>query len=241
VSHWFVDAGKGDLHLSASATAAIDAVVTATVVGDDFDGHYRPVGAASDIGADEYGSTDNLPESGFRDVPPGHLFEDDIAWLAGQGVTKGCNPPLNDLYCPDDPVTREQMATFLTRALDLPDAPAQQFTDTAGSVHAADIEALAAAGITIGCNPPVNDEFCPTDPVTRGQMAAFLVRALGLSGDTDGSRFSDDDGSIFEMSIERLAGVGITRGCNPPVNDLFCPHEPVLRGQMAAFLYRALI
>lgn len=239
-SSWFVDAGKGDLHLTAPAVAVIDAATSATVVGDDFDGHNRPVGAAADIGADEYGSTDNLPESGFRDVPPGHLFEDDIAWLADQGVTRGCNPPMNDLYCPDDPVTREQMATFLTRALDLPASTNHLFTDIAASVHAADIDALAAVGITVGCNPPVNDEFCPTDPVTRGQMAAFLVRALGLVGDTDGSRFSDDDGSVFEVSIELLAGSAITRGCNPPVNDLFCPNQPVLRGQMAAFLYRAL-
>jgi hypothetical protein len=33
----------------------------------------------------------------------------------------------------------------------------------------------------VGCNPPDNDRFCPEGPVTRGQMASFLVRALGLS------------------------------------------------------------
>ncbi len=54
------------------------------------------------------------------------------------------------------------------------------FVDTVGSVFRDDIERLAAAGITKGCNPPVNDRFCPEDPVTRGQMAAFLVRALGF-------------------------------------------------------------
>ena len=52
-------------------------------------------------------------------------------------------------------------------------------TDSAG-VFEANIEALAEAGITRGCNPPLNDRFCPGDAVTRGQMAAFLVRALGL-------------------------------------------------------------
>jgi hypothetical protein len=41
------------------------------------------------------------------------------------------------------------------------------------------IESLAAAGITQGCNPPLNDRFCPDKSVTRGQMAAFLARALG--------------------------------------------------------------
>ena len=52
--------------------------------------------------------------------------------------------------------------------------------------------------------------------------------------------FVDDDGSIFEEDIERLAAAGITRGCNPPINDRFCPNDPVTRAQMAAFLHRAL-
>ena len=55
------------------------------------------------------------------------------------------------------------------------------FTDTDGSVFEADIDWLAAEGITKGCNPPNNDKFCPDGQVTRGQMAAFLVRALELS------------------------------------------------------------
>ncbi len=113
------------------------------------------------------------------------------------------------------------------------------FIDTATSAFIDDIEWLAAEGITRGCNPPKNDRFCPDDPVTRGQMAAFLVRALGL---TDGlsDPFVDDNGSIFEADIERLAAAGITRGCNPPKNDRFCPDDPVTRGQMAAFLHRGL-
>ena len=81
--------------------------------------------------------------------------------------------------------------------------------------------------------------FCPNDNVTRGQMAAFLVRALGLtdSGTTD---FVDDDTSIFEADIEKLAAAGITKGCNPPENTRFCPEDRVTRGQMAAFLNRAV-
>jgi len=104
----------------------------------------------------------------------------------------------------------------------------------------ADIEWLAAAGITTGCNPPTNDMFCPAAAVTRGQMAAFLARALDLPAAGDDIEFVDDDGSIFEDDIERLAAAGITRGCNPPTNDRFCPNDPVTRGQMAAFLHRAL-
>ena len=60
------------------------------------------------------------------------------------------------------------------------DAAAEQFVDVpADSIFAGDIERLADADVTRGCNPPDNDRFCPDDPVTRQQMAAFLVRAYG--------------------------------------------------------------
>lgn len=236
---WFVDPATGDLHLAAGAVAAIDVASTAGVT-DDFDGHFRPAGTAADVGADEFGSAGETPPSGFRDVPPGHLFEDDITWLATEGITSGCNPPLNDLYCPNDSVTRAQMATFLVRSLDLPATSVEPFSDTAGSVHQSNIRALAAAGITRGCNPPTNDRYCPNGLVTRATMAAFLARALGLTNDGGGDWFTDDNGSIFEADIDRLATSGVTRGCNPPVNDRYCPTRPVTRAQMAAFLHRAL-
>jgi hypothetical protein len=52
--------------------------------------------------------------------------------------------------------------------------------------------------------------------------------------------FVDDDTSVFELDIDKLATAGVTVGCNPPVNDRFCPHAAVTRGEMAVFLYRAL-
>lgn len=168
------------------------------------------------------------------------VFEDDIEWLAASGVTRGCNPPANDRFCPDDPVTRGQMAAFLVRALGYADdGGGDLFVDDDDSVFESDIDRLGTAEVTRGCNPPVNDRFCPGDPVTRGQMAAFLVRAMELT-DAGDNPFEDDDDSVFEVDIARLAAAGITRGCNPPVNDRFCPDEPVTRGQMAAFLRRAL-
>ena len=51
----------------------------------------------------------------FTDVPDENVFHDDIAWLKDAGVTLGCNPPANDMFCPDNDVTREQMAAFMRR------------------------------------------------------------------------------------------------------------------------------
>ncbi len=169
----------------------------------------------------------------------GSVHEAYIEAIAAQGITAGCNPPVNDRYCPDDEVTRGQMAAFLVRSLNLTDPGSIEFIDDDRSLFEGDIERLAAAGVTTGCNPPVNDRFCPDEAVTRGQMAAFLVRGFELAG-SGSVEFLDDDRSVFEADIERLAAAGITTGCNPPTNDLYCPEDPVTRAQMASFLGRAL-
>jgi hypothetical protein len=131
------------------------------------------------------------------------------------------------------------MAAFLVRALGLPAGPPNRFVDTDTSLFQDDIDRIAAAGITLGCDPPTNERFCPDDPITRGQMAAFLVRAYGYTGTGGGDRFVDDNGSVFEGDIDRLAAAGVTLGCNPPANDRFCPNDPVRRDEMASLLGRA--
>lgn len=177
----------------------------------------------------------------FDDVPESNVFFDDVLWLATQRITYGCNPPDNTLFCPQDRVTRAQMAAFLVRARGYTDgAGADLFVDDNGSVFELDIDRLGTAGVTRGCDPPLNDRFCPDGLVTRGQMAAFLVRAFGLSNAGLPDRFFDDNDSIFEADIDAVGATGVSFGCNPPVNDHFCPNEFVTRQQMAAFLYRAV-
>jgi subtilisin family serine protease len=181
------------------------------------------------------------PSAGFTDVSSRSIFQTDILWLATADITRGCNPPANDRFCPANDVSREQMAAFLVRGLGLTERSGIRFRDVpSGSTFAADIDRLATAGITRGCNPPTNDRFCPGADVTREQMAAFLVRALDLRA-TSNVRFRDvPAGSRFAGDIDKLATAGITRGCNPPTNDRFCPSSAVTRAQMAAFVRRAL-
>lgn len=168
------------------------------------------------------------------------LFESDIEWMVAQGITSGCNPPVGSRFCPEGPVTRGQLAAFFHRALgDSVEVIGEPvgFADTVASVFAGDVQWMSATGITKGCGA---DTFCPDDPVTRGQLAAFFVRAMGYEDAGSGDLFIDDDHSVFEVDISRLATAGITRGCNPPANDRFCPDELVTREQMAAFLHRVL-
>ena len=103
----------------------------------------------------------------------GHLFEIDINALAAVGITSACGV---DSFCPDRLLERGEWAAFLTRALGLGAGP-DAFLDDNSSIFEADINALAGAGITAGCNPPTNDRFCPTRHLTRGEIVAMLHRA----------------------------------------------------------------
>ncbi len=175
----------------------------------------------------------------FRDDDDS-VHEDAIEHIGTLGITKGCNPPVNDRFCPDADVTRGQMAAFLVRALALPPASRDHFVDDAGNQFQDAINRLASAGVTRGCNPPANDRFCPNDRVTRGQMAAFLVRGFALRTGAVTNQFDDDNGHVFEADINVLGTSGVTRGCNPPANTRYCPNRNVTRAQMASFLTRAL-
>ena len=155
-------------------------------------------------------------------------FRSDILWAAREGITAGCAA---GRYCPDSAVTREQMASFLRRAGGVAGSSVDRFTDDESSIHEADINAIAAAGITGGC---AATRYCPRSVVTREQMASFLVRALRLPA-TSRDYFTDDERSQHEANINALAAAGVTGGC---ATGRFCPGAAVTRGQMAAFLHR---
>ena len=115
----------------------------------------------------------------FADVPLGSFADAWIEQLFNDGITSGCG---GGNYCPNDSVTRAQMAVFLLRAkygaAYSPPPPTGIFADVPlGSFADRWIEQLAAEGITAGCG---NQNYCPDDAVTRAQMAVFLVRTFGL-------------------------------------------------------------
>ena len=180
-------------------------------------------------------SADLAPGGTFHD-DDGNVHEGSIEALVASGVTKGCAAsPAR--FCPQDAVTREAMAAFLYRALGLSQTEAGNlFMDDDDSPFEAEIDALAVASIASGCG---NGIFCPERDVTRGEMASFLVRAFVGDGEFDPppDAFGDDAGSVHEQDINRLASLGITRGCGV---DSFCPHAAVTRAEMASFLTRAM-
>ncbi len=179
-----------------------------------------------------FGYTDRLADPFVDDDDS--IFQADIEKLAAAGVTVGCNPPTNDRFCPEDAISRAQMASFLARALELDPVATGPFRDIAGNTHALFINAIAADGITLGCNPPANDRYCPGDKVTRAQMASFLTRALDLAPIP--SRLSLRPGSACDRPLEVCtATVTIPAGRTFDVREGWYNVLPFAAGEEAAF------
>jgi hypothetical protein len=176
----------------------------------------------------------------FADVPYGYWSWSYIEGLYNAGVTAGCG---SGNYCPTTTVTRDQMAVFLLKAKHTssytPPAPTGAFSDVPTNYWAAAwIEQLADEGITAGCG---GGNYCPTNPVTRDQMAVFLLKAKhGFDYVPPAATGVFQDVPVNHWAaawVERLAAEGITAGCNTsPL--LYCPGAPVSRDQMAVFLVR---
>jgi len=186
-----------------------------------------------------YGGVRDADGELFKDLPPGATGHDEAQKLHDAGVTQGCQAAPCRLFCPDDAVTRGQMAAFIVRAANLPiPSSAPPFSDVpATHPFAKEIAALVAAKITQGCGDGTS--YCPDTAVTRGQMAAFISRAKGWtswSGSHPG--FLDVPPShAFHAQIMALASHGVTQGCGDGTK--YCPDQPITRGQMAVFLARA--
>ena len=198
--------------------------------------------------------------------PPYHggVVFGDVDWAADfiyqaieWGIMYGCT---DTLFCPNEPVTRAEMAVFLelfVHGASFSPPPAEGlFGDLTGDYaeYACWAEALKNDGITAGCvsTPPL---FCPQNTVTRLQMAVFLVKArcilVGQSEDYCKPLFSAVPGCPpqkfddvpcshpAERFIATLAELGISAGCSsdPP---LFCPDRTISKAEMAVFLVKTV-
>jgi hypothetical protein len=180
----------------------------------------------------------------FTDVAPTDYYYAAINAMAQLGITAGCG---NNGYCPLEQVTRDEMAIFLVRAIYGSDnftySTTPVFTDVQPATFGFKwIQKLAALGITAGCGAGL---YCPTEVVTRDQMAIFIERArlgLNLAGSPPSftysttPMFTDVPASEFAFPwIQRLAADNITSGCR---TGTYCPDSPVIRGDMAIFIMR---
>ncbi len=207
------------------------------------------------VGSQQLTLTQRFTSAEFADIPTSATYFDAANLMLLAGVTSGCvhssDPPAL-LFCPNNSVTRQEMAAFIVRAVTGTLTPAiynpvPYFTDVPlTNPFFPHIQKLEELGITTGCGTGL---FCPTDTIPRWEMAIFMVRArLMLYGATFTTAttpyFADvpvnveGNGQPFPF-IQRSYEEYITNGCgaNPLV---YCPDELVTRGQMASFIMRGL-
>mgnify|MGYP001818056120 CR=1 FL=1 len=163
--------------------------------------------------------------AGFTDIAT-TVHKDDIVRLVEAKITR-----TTGTYRPNADISRGEAAAFLRRALRLPDGCRDYFRDDNSSVFEGDINPLAARGIA----STSSRYFRPDDSISRGEMAAFIARPLGLrSGGS--SPFVDIRTSIYRGDIEAIYRADITRGTS---RTTYSPRDDVTRGQMATFIVRA--
>ena len=177
----------------------------------------------------------------FSDVPPESLYHDWVAAIALRGVTAGCG---SGRFCPDDGLTRAQAAVQIEKALHGADfwfPPAFDFFQDIDrcSGMAEYIYQMFVDGITAGCGVYA---FCPSDPLTRAQIAVLLLRAEHggsyVPPPATGTVFADVPVDAFAADfIEQFAAEGITAGCG---GGNYCPDSTVTRAQAAVLIGRTL-
>jgi hypothetical protein len=185
----------------------------------------------------------SVPTDAFRDVDADSTHGRAVNCIAWWDISRGNG----GLYAPAAEVSRAQMATFIASLLDntggeLPVTPDDRFVDDNGSVHEANINRLALAGIVGGKS---NASYDPSSAVTRAQMAAFLVRAFNHLARQHGQQeleattdyFGDDAGLVLESDINKAAASGFAGGFG---DGTYRPSAAVRRDQMASFLGRVL-
>ena len=136
-----------------------------------------PMAVAQDVPSED--------EHGFVDIK-GNAHEENIRYIVDRGITVGCDTS-GPRYCPDDPVTRAQMATFLARALQLDTSGPYLgvYGDVGeGAWYAPSVEAMGAYGLT---DTQISGSYRPNDPMLRSEMAVFLQKAFRLSSAKDTS------------------------------------------------------
>jgi hypothetical protein len=197
-----------------------------------------------------------LTTAQFADVPPTEPYFDAANLMFEDGITTGCVPsdsPLTRLYCPNENVTREEMAAFIVRAITGTLTPAiynhtPYFADVpASNLFFPHIQKLVDLGITAGCGVGI---YCPTATIPRWEMAIFMVRArLGSHGVAFPTAtipyFADVPTNVAPNGvpfpyIQRSYEENITAGCGTNPLLVYCPNDLVTRGQMASFIMRGL-
>ena len=241
------------LHVVACSIVAVMLIATACS-SDEPESLEGPVLEEADAAPESGDDTDDQmeretdPETGLEADP---VAEDSwdagvhqlaVDTLLGWDVFDGTGCADGSGLCPDEPLRNWELAVWLVRVLEgeePPEVAESSFADVDGdSWWAAHIESLAELQVAVGCaDEPL--QFCPDQEVSRGQMAAFVVRGFWLGGGSPQGFVDVDRDYAFAADIDALVEARIAVSCSSdPLR--FCPERSVTRAEMATYLARAL-
>ncbi len=189
----------------------------------------------------------------FSDVDPAAAHSDAIDCLWVYGVVQGRFDDHGIVYGPGEPVSRQQMASFVARGMErvldrfheMPDvddddgfAPVPPFEDgeQVNTSHRRSVTQLAEMGIVSGFD---DGTFRPGELVTRAQVATYVAGALEelIGEQLPRAEVFDDVSGVHQPAIEKLAAIGVVQG---RADGTFGPNEPSTRAQMASYIARSL-
>ena len=178
-----------------------------------------------------------FPTNAFRDVEEDSYYEIPVAWAVGMGITNGTG---GGKFSPGKTCTREQVVTFLWRAMGCPEPTGTNnpFKDVPADAYYTEAVLWAVEkGITNGKS---KTKFGVGDPCTRGQVVTFLWRAEGEPEPTSAANpFKDvSETDYFYKAVLWAVENGITKGTS---KTKFSPAKTCTRGQVVTFLYRDLV
>lgn len=171
--------------------------------------------------------------SPFGDVSTDAYYYEAVKWAQKKGITGGIG---NDLFGPNQPCIRAQIATFLWRAAGSPEPKnMSSFSDVPTDSYYAKAVAWAVEnGITTGTG---DGKFSPNAPCTRAQSVTFLYRASGSPAVSDSAVFADVEANAFYAdAVAWAVANGVTNGTT---SSTFSPDNGCTRAQIVTFLYRA--
>ena len=237
---WSASATGGFIGITSGASGTGSGVVTIAVPANNTG---AALAGTLTIGGQVVSVTQRESTRIFADVNPPDYYFDFANLIYTSGITAGCLADPRE-YCPSDTITRGETAVFLVTSVEGGNNFTYTTTPYFTDVPPSDpffkfIQKLRELGITIGCSAT---EFCPGDPVTRAEMAAFIIRARYETTPytyPSNPYFTDVPASyLFFPFIQKMAQSGITAGC---ALNLYCPDSTLTRGQMAVFIVTGLL
>jgi hypothetical protein len=184
----------------------------------------------------------------FDDVPDSNQFHNAIGWMQENGITVGCNPPANTQYCPEDNVSRQQMAAFMFRLAQTQGSAGIGVTDPADTVTVSGttyvelltLEATPTSEATVTLNGHVTLDK-PTDTegsyqviVARDSCTGTVVGAGGWSGGIN-SEATTESSTVAVTATDTATGTTTYVLCAAETVDTSPDATASLRGLTASW------